>query len=275
MGITRIQYPFSAPNFEETYIVIMVELEDGQRKSDAEFDTAADYFKAQCNLCRYNFSHDTKAQQLVEFTKNFIRETRATITDFKLIKIPTAYFSSANELATYMINEFNKTFLIPGHGLQCPCKLSVSHDPITQKLTFNKDNINIFRVATLTKNLHSNLGTSLNCWADKLFWSEPHWHNAKKASLKKLGTMYIYCDAVKYQIVGDTQAPLIAMLQVEESPNKECHWIFNPVHYLPVNKRSIPSIELRICTESGDPFPFEPNGNVVAQLHVRKQRFTW
>ena len=74
VGITRIQYPFSAPNFEEAYVVIIVELEDGQRKSDAEFDTAADYFKAQCNLCRYNFSHDTKAQQLVEFTKNFIRD---------------------------------------------------------------------------------------------------------------------------------------------------------------------------------------------------------
>ncbi|KAF0151799.1 MAG: hypothetical protein FD188_3435 [Ignavibacteria bacterium] len=88
--------------------------------------------------------------------------------------------------------------------------------------------------------------------------------------------MYIYCDVIKYQIVGDSQAPLIATMPIHGSRNQKCFWEFNPPYYFPVNKKSITSIEMKFCTEKAEPFPFDPNNSwVVVRLHFRRQRGPW
>ena len=66
--------------------------------------------------------------------------------------------------------------------------------------------------------------------------------------------MYIYCDAVKYQIIADTQAQLLATLPFQRTSNHQCFGSFNPRYHISVNQNTLCSLEIRICTDIGDLF---------------------
>lgn len=86
-------------------------------------------------------------------------------------------------------------------------------------------------------------------------------------------SMYIYTDIIQYQMVGDVKAPLLGVLPVKGSMNEQVFWNFNPPYYIPINRNSIPTIQIRLCTETGLPFPIAGDGKVICRLHFRR-RFT-
>ena len=93
-----------------------------------------------------------------------------------------------------------------------------------------------------------------------------------QGGIKQLASMYIYSDIVKYQTVGDTEAPLLGVLPLQGQHNKQNFWSFNPLHYIPVNKSNTNTIHIKICTDTGDEFPFQKSGQVVCRLHFRRKR---
>ena len=68
--------------------------------------------------------------------------------------------------------------------------------------------------------------------------------------------MYVYCDLLEHVTVGDTKAPL---LRIVDKPKKEqdvnVHKVFNPVHYVPLQKKNFDTIEINIMTDTGQPVP--------------------
>ena len=84
--------------------------------------------------------------------------------------------------------------------------------------------------------------------------------------------MFIYSDIIKFQTVADVQAPLLAVIPVRGEDKKQNYWACQPPYYTTVLKQEFDSIAIRICTDTGDLFPFDGNGKVICRLHFRRKR---
>ena len=84
--------------------------------------------------------------------------------------------------------------------------------------------------------------------------------------------MYVYCDLVEPQLVGDTMAPLLKIIDIDTSSwtygaNKTVH-IYDP-HYVPTIKSSFETVEMDLRDDTGASLPFA-FGNTCMKLHLRK-----
>jgi hypothetical protein len=86
--------------------------------------------------------------------------------------------------------------------------------------------------------------------------------------------MYVYCDLVEPQMVGDTVAPLLKIVHIDTTgykygAHKEVH--FTDPHYLPLVKSSFESVEIDLRDIKGSSLPFQ-FGTSCMKLHIRKER---
>ena len=82
-----------------------------------------------------------------------------------------------------------------------------------------------------------------------------------------LTALYIYCDLCEPQIVGDTLAPLLRIVDIKgkdgETVLKNC----NPPQYVPLRKKTLDVIEINICDDTGQ-ISFT-SGKLICKLHIR------
>lgn len=86
--------------------------------------------------------------------------------------------------------------------------------------------------------------------------------------------LFIYCDIIEPQIVGDTMAPLLRIVPLDPTiyvygANK-MH-IFSPPHYVPVMRREFDVIEIDIRTSTGKKIPFQ-FGTTCIKVHFKKTK---
>ena len=124
-----------------------------------------------------------------------------------LMKIPKGYYDSPPCLGKYLENEFARNLPIKGHEELSACQIHSSYDNVTQKISLSTKNIVDFRMINLNERFTSHIGAVCTPWDGKIFIIDPNCFGTRRAFLHKYSTMYIYCDAVKYQIIGDSQAP--------------------------------------------------------------------
>jgi len=84
-----------------------------------------------------------------------------------------------------------------------------------------------------------------------------------------LNLMYVYCDVAAHTVVGDTMAPLLRVLNLNNESYEMIRLSFPDIHYKPVQKRQFDSIEISINTARGLVLPFE-SGRSVVTLHFRR-----
>ena len=95
---------------------------------------------------------------------------------------------------------------------------------------------------------------------------------SKEASrLENPTSMYIYSDICEYQLIGDSQAPLLGILPIDGHHKQQRYWSFVPPYYIGVTRAFLSEIELRICTDTGDLLPFTNDSTVVVRIHFRKK----
>lgn len=82
-------------------------------------------------------------------------------------------------------------------------------------------------------------------------------------------SLYIYCDVVQPQVVGDTQVPLIRIIPVEGKDGERVSKAFQSPQYLPVSRKQFETIEVNIRQDTGAKVPFE-TGRVLVTLHFRR-----
>ena len=85
-------------------------------------------------------------------------------------------------------------------------------------------------------------------------------------------SMFVFSELVKYQVVGDIEAPLLATLPVTGRNKETCYWSCDPPYYIPVAQTTLNSINIKICNEDGEPFPFPDDGKVFCRLNFRRRR---
>lgn len=86
--------------------------------------------------------------------------------------------------------------------------------------------------------------------------------------------MFIYCDIIEPQMVGDVICPLLRVIPIDTIKytygSNKTH-IFSPPHYVPVMRREFDTIEIDIRTNTGSNVPFQ-FGTTCVKLHfIRKQ----
>ena len=81
-------------------------------------------------------------------------------------------------------------------------------------------------------------------------------------------SLFIYSDVIKPQIIGDTYAKLLQVTPAPQRTNNIISHTFNPVQYVPLERREFESIEITIRNSAGDLIPFT-NGLSIVKLHFR------
>ena len=92
------------------------------------------------------------------------------------------------------------------------------------------------------------------------------------AELQTITSIYVYCNIVQPQIVGNTTVPLLRTIPVTGNPSDVITKTFTNIQYVPVQTKSFEDIEILLRTDTGDPVPFE-RGKVIATLYFRKQSY--
>ena len=81
--------------------------------------------------------------------------------------------------------------------------------------------------------------------------------------------MYIYCNIVENQIVGDSLVPLLRIVNVQGRRWEVIDRIYDSPHYCNLQQKDITSIEINIRNDIGELVSFE-FGHVVVKLHFKK-----
>jgi len=69
-------------------------------------------------------------------------------------------------------------------------------------------------------------------------------------------SVYVYCDVLKHLPVGDTKAPLLRIVNTNVKFVGNVHRVFNPLLYVPLQKKTFNTIEIDTRTDLGTTVPF-------------------
>ncbi len=84
-------------------------------------------------------------------------------------------------------------------------------------------------------------------------------------------TLYLYCDLIQPQIVGDCLAPLLRTVPIAGSHGGTVGEVFLDPHYLPLRCNTFDSIQISIKDDSNFPIKFY-FGKSIVKLHLRRKR---
>ena len=87
--------------------------------------------------------------------------------------------------------------------------------------------------------------------------------------LLDIASIFVYCNIVQPQIVGNTSVPLLRTIAISGKSGDVITKTFNNIQYVAVQTKSFENIEIFLRTDTGDPVPFEP-GKVIATTILQK-----
>jgi len=90
------------------------------------------------------------------------------------------------------------------------------------------------------------------------------------ADLTSMTAIYVYCDVVQPQVVGDTSAQLLRSIPVEGKSGDVITKTFTNIQYVPIQTKSFEDIEILLRNDTGDPAPFG-RGKVITTLLFKQQ----
>ena len=83
--------------------------------------------------------------------------------------------------------------------------------------------------------------------------------------------LYVYCDIIQSQYVGDALVPVLRIVPVEGKDGEGISKSFIRPQYLSVSRKQFETIEVNIKRDTGEFVPFE-FGRVLLTLHFRQSR---
>src|ERR1700678_4414996 len=105
--------------------------------------------------------------------------------------------------------------------------------------------------------------------ADKKY-VEGHYTAANHVNLStELNSLYVYCDLIESQMVGDTLVPLLRIVHVNDDDPTRVTKTYERPYYIPVEQKLLQSIEIDIRDCFGRAIRFTSGDHVVAVLHFR------
>jgi len=140
-------------------------------------------------------------------------------------------------------------------------------DPVIKRVTvkFNTDYVMVIR-------LSEHLKYVLGFQDTDLYNTEGYKDMAKHPFDMRGGidALYVYCDLVENQIVGNVREPLLRILPVQGSYGEIVNQDFVARHYIPVLKKEFSTVQISIKSDTDQPIPFA-FGKVIVKLHFRSR----
>ena len=215
-----------------------------------------------------------------------LRESESLYGAFR-VPIPSAYYSSMAELTTAINDSISDTFKHPipswsSEGvngyLASSLWPSFYYDAQDRKVKLSMvDGIYV----DIPERLAGLLGMNPTTEADAIrhFSSLSTVESYKPCDIEGgLHALYVYCDVMESIPVGDTMAPLLRIIEVAGSRNKETqtmtHIQYDQPRYFPVQKKTFDSIEIDIRDDTGESIPFD-SGKLIVTLHFRRAKDTY
>lgn len=86
-----------------------------------------------------------------------------------------------------------------------------------------------------------------------------------------IDSIYVYCDIVEPQLVGNAEAPLLNIAPIKAAKGGRQVYTFRSPTYLPIATRNISSIRIALRSSRGRPIPFSSTSDsVVCVLHFQR-----
>ena len=89
-----------------------------------------------------------------------------------------------------------------------------------------------------------------------------------------VSTIYVYCDVVEPQVVGDTSVRLLESIPAQGKFGDVIAKTFTNIQYVPIQKKSFEDVEVLLRSDTGDPVPFE-RGKAIITLHFKQQNSSY
>ena len=89
-----------------------------------------------------------------------------------------------------------------------------------------------------------------------------------------LYSLFIYCNIIEGQLVGDNEVPLLRIIAVEGKHGDMVTKAFQNLQYLSIAQKTFNTIEVNIRTDTGEKVPFQ-SGKSVVTLHFRRGRTSY
>jgi len=72
----------------------------------------------------------------------------------------------------------------------------------------------------------------------------------------RIHSVFVYCDLLEHVPVGDTKAPLLRIVDTDDKSIRNVHRVFNPLLYVPLQKKTFDSVNIDMRTDFGTTVPF-------------------
>ena len=170
----------------------------------------------------------------------------------KVIKIPDGYYSDFEDLN----NAFKR------QGL--PSGVQLNHDKLSKKVTLDiREGGRLY--------LFSGLAEMLGFHPNAILTQSQEAPNP--THLQNIPSLYVYCDLLEGQMVGDIHAPLLRVVNVNGTHGEMINHTFHTPYFLPLRHREFETVEIYIRDDMGQKVPFQ-GGKVIVTLAFRKRRPT-
>lgn len=203
------------------------------------------------------------------------------------ISLPPSHYDTVNDLLGSIAEETQKQikqFLLAEQEIggdddddknavetkltQVPRAISWDFDIILKRVTvkFDRDTVSAIR---LSDHMQYVLGFEDR---DLFNWNK-HKDIAKYPIDMRAGidALYVYCDLVENQIVGNVREPLLRILPVQGQYGELIDKDFVARHYIPVLKKEFSTVRISIKSDRDALIPFA-FGKVIVKLHFKKRQ---
>jgi hypothetical protein len=202
-------------------------------------------------------------------------ETLALPTQFTVdMKVPAGYYDSIQDVINEMNHAVNRSLTTQVKAERVDPRYA--HDSNMPKFRLHEYNNRV--LITLQKNMSiefsDSLSTILGIGKDQI----PMINMEDVASTFRgshvsdleggIHSLYVYCDILEHVPVGDTNAPLLRIVDTHGINGDMQYRSFEHPRYVPLQKKHFDSVEIDIRDSFGAPIPFE-SGQVIVTLHFR------
>ncbi len=93
-----------------------------------------------------------------------------------------------------------------------------------------------------------------------------------KANLHRETSIYVYCDIIQPQIVGNKTVPLLDIIWDEEKGKRETTHSTENLHYVSVRTKSFEEVKVLLRSSTDERISFE-RGHTSITLHFRQKNY--
>ena len=192
-----------------------------------------------------------------------------------MVKLNEIKWSTKGEDGSKMVEHINRVLATISDGRN----VDVVYRPDKSEITLHSNSVLYLK---LSKDLQDKLGLS-----DDTIYANVK-YNVKQPDGTKLAremiiaeanpdihagqySLFVYCNVVRPQIVGNTLAPILRAVSIRGRYGEVINELYDNPHYVPVLKKEFDNIEINISDDMGHLVNFN-YGKVFVKLHFRMKQ---